>query len=310
VSVVTRVAQDRSDAAAPTVPSSSDRTAAGFIAIATSSSHVVAGTTTAVTGSVVSGRSDVQHHNGHPLQGGPQGPPMSGYASSTAQQVPSASNSSYSSSSSSRPGDVGPSSRSNNGWPSRQGLGDFSSSSSSSSSGGGGGPASTAADWQPPSYRHAGLRLRSKRALQAAEKMQQAGKSLIAEELQKMLTSTSSSSDAADAEDRDQHLEAFIEQMFCPKTSIWKRAEAAPGAAADGREAIDPDVLANIHTLPVAQITQQQVLLARRGQLLAALLLLEEAAAAGRRDVMLNTEQKAFLRAAGKASEPDRTFRG
>jgi hypothetical protein len=153
-------------------------------------------------------------------------------------------------------------------------------------------------NWEPPRYRRSGLRLRSKRDLQAAEKLQQSGGNLIAD-LQTLLTpSTSSSAAESAAEENDQHLEAFIEQMLCPKTSTWKRS-AATASAADGREAIDPELLASIHTAPLEQVQQQQQGLVARKQLLAALLLLEEATAAGRMDVLRYTQHKPFLRAAG-----------
>jgi hypothetical protein len=159
-----------------------------------------------------------------------------------------------------------------------------------------------AGSWQQPRYRRSGLRLRSKRVLQAAEKLQRSGSNLVAEELQQFVASTSGSSRQQEpdaAEDRDEHLESFIERMLCAKTNVWKQSEQQGPATADGREAIDPEVLANIHTMPADQIWEQQTQLASRGQLQAALLLLEEATAAGRRDVLQNTNHKVFLRAAG-----------
>jgi hypothetical protein len=135
--------------------------------------------------------------------------------------------------------------------------------------------------------------------LQVAEKLQQSGRNLIADELQSYMATSTSSSTVQAAEDRDEHLDAFIEQMLCPKTSVWKRSDTDAGAAKDSREAIDPDLLANIHTAPLEQIRQQQEKLVGNGQLLAALSLLEDAAAAGRRDVMHGTAHKAFMRAAG-----------
>jgi hypothetical protein len=154
--------------------------------------------------------------------------------------------------------------------------------------------------WEPPSYRRSGLRVRSKRALQAAERMQLSGRNLIAEELQALLTpSTSSRSDVDEAEGHDEHLEAFIEQMLCPKTSSWKRTDAGPSSTADGREAVNAEILANIHTAPVDQVLQEQARLVGQRQLLAALVLLEEAAGAGRRDIMHNTQHKPFIQAAG-----------
>jgi hypothetical protein len=217
---------------------------------------------------------DEQADNGNPSS--------SGYEDLS--YISSGLNESSSSSSSSGPG-------SSSGYMNRQWAGEASSSSSSSSQPG----------WQPPNYRRSGLRLRSKRVLQVAEKLQQSGRNLIADELQNYMASSTSSSteEAAAAEDRDEHLDDFIEQMLCPKSSVWKRSDTDAGAATDSREAIDPELLANIHTAPAEQIWEQQQQLAGNGQLLAALALLEDAAAAGRRDVMLKTAHKTFLRAAG-----------
>lgn len=175
-----------------------------------------------------------------------------------------------------------------------------------------GGPDSSASssggqqqNWQPPNYRRTGLRLRSKRQLKAAEQLQQSGGNLIAD-LQTALSTSSSTggagSDAAAEGDHDEHLEAFIEQMLCPKTSTWKGAAGPAAAGVDGREAIDAELLANIHTVPLEQVQQQQAKLVAGKQLLAALVLLEEAAAAGRRDVMRYTQRKPFLRAAGRCA--------
>lgn len=314
VSHVARVAQERSDAAASTVPSSTDRPAApSATGSDPSSSHVAAGAAAVVAGAGLSGFPDGQHFARHGFEGSMQGVPvaeppdraaaaaLAGNGAGVASQThsaydqqgdngtPSSSgyedlsyiSSGFNASSSSGPG-------SSSGYMNRQWAGETSSSSSQPG-------------WQPPNYRRSGLRLRSKRVLQVAEKLQQSGRNLIAEELQSYMASSTSSSteEAAAAEDRDEHLDAFIEQMLCPKTSVWKRSDTHAGAATDSREAIDPDLLANIHTAPLEQVRQQQEKLVGNGQLLAALSLLEEAAAAGRRDVMHNTAHKAFLRAAG-----------
>jgi hypothetical protein len=153
--------------------------------------------------------------------------------------------------------------------------------------------------WEPPSYRRSGLRVRSKRALQAAERMQLSGRNLIAEELQALMTPSTSSRSDAEAEGHDEHLETFIEQVLCAKSNAWKRSDVGPSSTADGRDAVNPDILANIHTASVDEVMQEQARLTNKRLLLAALVLLEEAAGAGRRDIMHNTQHKPFLQAAG-----------
>lgn len=313
--IVRRVASERSDASAASGPistsggSGSERGAAGFVASAqpsvtggssSNSSHVASATAAGVAGFSAA----TQHLN---VVEGLPGSTLP-IASASAEQPP------------------------RNGFASQQQwMGDASSSASSSSSSGYGGGGSyqqqqQGVAWQPPNYRRSGLRLRSKRGLQAAEQLQRSGRNLIVEELQSFLGSSSrdsaGSADAAAAGGesgsstssaatstsgtadgpQDQHLEAFIDQMLSPaKSGGWARSDTAAAASAktDGREAIDPAVLANIHSLPVNQVAQHQMQLAQRGQLLAALLLLEEAVAAGRRDVLMYTHHKSFLRAAG-----------
>lgn len=315
VSHIVRVAQERSDAAASTVPSSTERPAGSFITgIDNSSSQLAAGSAASAG---FPGFSESQHLNGHgfggALQGLPVTEPLDRAAAAAvaangadaaadaignidqhaANGTPSSSGShadedlSYISSGLSNSSRTGPGSSS--GYMGRQWAGASSSDASSSGAG-------SQSAWQPPTYRRSGLRLRSKRILQTAEKLQQSGRNLIADELQAFMTASTSSREAA--EDHDEHLEAFIEQMLCPKTSVWKRSETAP-ATTDSREAVDADVLANIHTMPLEQVQQQQAKLVGRGQLQAALVLLEEAAAAGRRDVLQQTSHKEFLRAAG-----------
>jgi hypothetical protein len=179
--------------------------------------------------------------------------------------------------------------------------------------------------WQPPQYRRAGIRLRNKRALQAAERSQRTGQALVVEELHQVLhgggggggctagedsSSTpggagagGSSGGSSSPVSSDAALEAFIERMLSPQASMWQQRQQAQGGAAsvDGREALDAGLMANLHAAPLADIRAHQLQLARRGQLQASLLLMEAAAGAGRGDVLAETPQKGFMRAAGAA---------
>jgi hypothetical protein len=182
------------------------------------------------------------------------------------------------------------------GSPSTSGGSRYDSDYGSSSSGGG--------SWQPPRYRRGGIRLRSKRALQAAERSQTTGESLVLEELHQVLDGGSSSRASAASSSSSggrsaNQLEALIERMLCPQTDQRSQQQRS-AAAVDGRDAIDPAVLANLHSLRSEEVWRHQNKLARKGQLLAALLLLEEAGAVGRADVLANTSQKTFMRAAGE----------
>lgn len=289
-SQIARVAQERSDAAASTVSSSTDRAAGAYVVGAeTSSSQIAAGAAAVVAGSGLAGFGGAQHLNGHAFGGPLPGLPVTAQHDNSAGGNQGDANGHPSSSSSSSAAEdtsyIDGSSYAGRQWAGAAG-----------SSGQPGEPMQQ--NWEPPRYRRSGLRLRSKRELQAAEKLQQSGGNLIAD-LQTVLSpSTSSGAAESAAEENDQHLEAFIEQMLCPKTSTWKRS-AATASTADGREAIDPELLASIHTAPLEQVQQQQQGLVARKQLLAALLLLEEATAAGRMDVLRYTQHKPFLRAAG-----------
>lgn len=300
--LVARVAQERSDAAAaPAVPSSSDRTAADAIGSSQFGQHA------AVIGLGAGLPGFQQQHNGNMPQGlsGLGGGGGGSSRASTGRTVQNAANNGSNNNAADPYNNNRYPNHNSSSGPSQQWLQGYPSSSS------GAGDMSQSV-WQPPSFRRSGLRLRSKRALQAAEKIQQSGRNLVVEELQELLSSSNASSTGSrsatavgeqqqqedDDDDRDTHLEDFIEQMLSRKSSMWKRSEA--DSVVDGREAIDPDLLAAIHTVPVEQVAQQQALLVQGGQLLAALLLLEEATTAGRRDIMQNTEHKAFLRAAGR----------
>lgn len=187
---------------------------------------------------------------------------------------------------------------SNNGSSSSNYRGSISSSNSSDDSG-----SQPQQKWQPPRYRRESLRIRSKREVQTAQRAQ--GQNLIVEDLQKLLRSTkgfSSSGTSADIQDQvDAHLEAFIEQVLCPKLNVWELKQSAP-AAPDGSQAVPPEVLASISTISADTLGQLQANLARNGQFQVSLLILEEAVAAGRLDVVAQTSHRAFLRAAGAAN--------
>lgn len=158
--------------------------------------------------------------------------------------------------------------------------------------------------WQPPKYRREALRIRSKREVQTAQHAQ--GRNLVVEDLQKLLRSSSKGFSATNnapsdtPEQVDAHLEAFIEQVLCPKLNAWELKRSAP-AAPDGSKAVPPEVLQSIGTVSADELAQLQANLARNGQFSAALLILEEAVAAGRLDVVAQTSHRAFLRSAGAA---------
>lgn len=291
--------------------SSTDRPAGPILSGTESSISQAAGVIAAVAGSGLAGFGEAQNVDGHALANGQAGLPLSGQRMDRSAAAAAAAASNGAEDSLQR-GNGGPSSSmqedtsylrdyssspSSSGYLSRQWGSDPSSSSRRDQP-----DSQQQPGWEPPSYRRSGLRVRSKRALQAAERMQLSGRSLIAEELQALLTPSTSSKSDDETDGHDEHLEAFIEQMLCPKTSSWKRTDAGPSSTADGREAVNPEILANIHTAPVEQVMQEQARLVGQRQLLAALVLLEEAAGAGRRDIMHNTQHKPFIQAAGKHS--------
>jgi pentatricopeptide repeat protein len=160
--------------------------------------------------------------------------------------------------------------------------------------------------WQPPKYRQEGIRLRSKRDIQAAQRGR--GRNLVVEDLKQLLASNRGSfrggpfpSKGGLPEDNDTHLEAVIEQLLCPTRNVWELQQQAAPPAADSSDALPDAVLQGIGELPADELAQLQANLARQGQFTASLLLLEEAVAADRSDVLEKLSHKVFMRAAGTA---------
>uniref|UniRef100_A0A383VR28 PROP1-like PPR domain-containing protein n=1 Tax=Tetradesmus obliquus TaxID=3088 RepID=A0A383VR28_TETOB len=160
--------------------------------------------------------------------------------------------------------------------------------------------------WQPPKYRQEGIRLRSKRDIQAAQRGR--GQNLVVEDLKQLLASNRNSFRGGPGpakgglqEDHDTHLEGVIEQLLCPTRNVWELSQQAAPPAADSSDVLPQDVLQGIGSLPADKLAQLQAHLARAGQFTASLLLIEEAAAAGRADVLEKVSHKIFLQAAGAA---------
>jgi pentatricopeptide repeat protein len=195
-----------------------------------------------------------------------------------------------------------------NGTPSSSHSSTSSSSRSGASTPPGSSSSSSSGDptWQPPKYRQEGIRLRSKRDIQAAQRGR--GQNLVIEDLKQLLASNRNSfrggpfpAKGGLQEEHDTHLEGVIEQLLCPTRNVWELSQQAAPKAADSSDALPADVLQGIGSISADELAQLQANLARQGQFTASLLLIEEAAAAGRSDVLEKVSHKIFLQAAGAA---------